>query len=74
MSVPSWLLLCIQKTHIDDAAQSSDGIGPIHGVTADRCGVLHDTACDHDDIFGCVGQLFDDQIHHLPQTCIFVLK
>lgn len=61
------------STYVDNSAQSTDGIGPVDCVAA-ASGVLHHGAGDHDNILGRIGQLLDDQEHHLPQTSIFVLE
>src|SRR3954453_14024969 len=48
-------------------------IGPIYVFTSEIA-ILHDNACRHDDIFGCVCKLFQDEVDHLPQRRIFVLE
>lgn len=53
-------------TYINDAAQGSDGIGPVQNVAAHRS-VLHNDTCRHDHILGGSGQFFQNQIDHLPQ-------
>ena len=58
---------------VDDAAERPNGIGPVYDVAA-HLAILHDAAGDHDDVLGRVGQLLDDQIHHLPQASILVLE
>lgn len=61
------------STYVDNTAQSSDGIGSVDCVAA-ASGVLHYGAGNHDNILGRIGQLLDDQEHHLSQTSIFVLE
>lgn len=61
------------STYVDNSAQSTDGIGSVDCV-ATASGVLHYGAGNHDDILGRIGQLLDDQEHHLSQTSIFVLE
>lgn len=61
-------------TYIDNPTQRSNGIRPVDHITPHRSSILHDRAGDHDDILGGIGQLLDDQIHHLPETGIFVLE
>lgn len=58
---------------VDDATQSTDGVGTVYDVASDSS-VLHDTAGDHDDVLGGVGELLDDQVDHLAEGSIFVLE
>jgi hypothetical protein len=60
-------------TYINNAAERSDGIGPVQNI-APNCGVLHNDTRRHDHIFGGASQLLQDQIHHLPQWRVFVLE
>lgn len=58
---------------VDNATQSTDGVGTVYDVASDSS-VLHDTAGDHDDVLGGVGELLDDQVDHLAKGSIFVLE
>jgi len=61
-------------THINDSTQRSNRIRPVHDITPYRCGVFHDTAGYHDHILSLLAQLFDHEIHHLPEGSILVLE
>jgi len=58
---------------IDNAAQSTDGVGAVHDIAANGC-VLHDGGCDHDHVVGGASELLDDQVDHLAQRSILVLE
>lgn len=58
---------------VDDSAEGADRVGAVYDVAADG-GVLHDGGCDHNDIVGGASQLLDDQVDHLPESRILVLK
>lgn len=59
--------------YIDNPAQRPDRIWPVNDVGA-TSSILHNCAGDHNNILGGVGQLLDDQMHHLSQAGIFVLE
>lgn len=60
-------------TYVYYPAQRSNGVCPVNNIASHGC-VLHNTAGDHDDIFGGIGELLDDKVDHLAQGGIFVLK
>lgn len=60
-------------TYVYYPAQRSDSVCPVQYITPNSC-VLHDTARDHDNILSSIRQFLDNQVHHLPQRRIFVLK
>lgn len=60
-------------SYINDAAQSSNGIGTEDSVTA-TASILHDRTRYHNDVLGGSGQLLDNKVDHLSKACIFVLK
>lgn len=61
------------RTHVDDATQGTNGIGP-----EDRLGttarVLHDRARHHYYVLGGASKLLDDEVHHLAEARILVLE
>lgn len=59
--------------YVNDAAQSTDGIGPEDGISA-ASSILHNRACHHDNIFSGVGELLDDKVDHLTEAGIFILE
>jgi hypothetical protein len=59
--------------HVNDATKRTNGVRPVDKISA-PAGVLHDGAGDHDNVFGGAGELFDDQVHHLPKAGIFILE
>jgi len=61
------------STDIDNATQRPDGIGPVDGIGA-AARILHNGACDHDDVLGRVGKLLNDEVDHLAQAGILVLE
>lgn len=54
-----------EPAYIDNAAKRSDGISPVDDIATDR-GILHDNARRHDHVLRGVGQLLQDEVHHLP--------
>lgn len=62
-----------EVTYVDDATQSTNGIGSEDCVCA-TSSILHDRTSDHDDILSRVGQLLDDKVDHLAETGILVLE
>ena len=59
--------------HVYYPAQRPYGICSVNHITPHRR-ILHNTACDHDDILRSIRQLLDNQVHHLPERGIFVLE
>lgn len=66
-------LNCLHGGSIYDAAESSNSIGAVDDITS-HGSILHNGAGNHDDIFGGVGKLLDDQVDHLAQRGILVLE
>lgn len=60
--------------YINNPTQRSDRIRSVDYITPHRRRVFHDRARDHDDILGRLCQLLDDEVHHLPEGGIFILK
>lgn len=64
---------CGVTTYINNAAERSNGVWSVDGITAPTS-VLHDCASNHDDVLGGAGQLLDDQEDHLSEAGILVLE
>ena len=60
-------------TNIYYPTQCPDGIGTIEDI-ASNSSIFHNATSDHDDIVCGASQFFENQIHHLSQTGIFVLE
>jgi hypothetical protein len=52
------------RTHVDNAAEGSDGIRSEDCICSSTC-VLHYCACDHNDILRGVCELLDNKMYHL---------
>lgn len=61
------------SAYVNDTAQRPDGVRAEDGIGT-TASILHNSASDHDDVLGRVGQLLNHQMHHLPQAGIFVLE
>jgi len=61
-------------THINDSTQRPNRIRPVYDITSHRSRIFHDTARHHDHILSLLAQLFDHEIHHLPERSILVLE
>lgn len=63
----------MSSPYIDNTTQGPDGIWPVNNVGT-TTSIFHDRAGDHNNILGGVGQLLDNEVHHLSQAGIFVLE
>lgn len=53
------------SSYIDNTAQRSNGVGSVNRIRS-TTSILHNRACNHNNILRRVSQLLDDQVDHLP--------
>ena len=66
-------LKTLHHAWVNNAHQRPDGIWTVHDLSV-GLHVLHDRSHSHNDVLRIWRQFLDGKVHHLAQTCIFVLE
>jgi hypothetical protein len=56
-------------THIDDPSKSPNSVRPVDHLQI-GLHILHDRRSHHDYVLGNAGQLFNDEVNHLPEGAL----
>lgn len=61
------------RTYVYNAAERPNCVWPVDGIRA-TTSILHNCACDHNNILRRMRQLLNSKMNHLPKAGIFVLE